>query len=355
MISRIRQVRELMKEENIDGLIIDSNVNRFYLTGFTGTAGRILFTPNNNYFITDFRYREQARQQVEGCEIVEINKDIIENTADILHNEEVSSLGFEAETVTYQQYEKYRDKFQDIELKPTEGLIEKLRLIKDESEVKKIEEAVRISEKAFSHILEYIKPGITEREVALELEFFQKKNGGSKNAFEFIVASGKRSSMPHGAASDKKLEEGDFITMDFGTVYEGYCSDLTRTVVLGQPTSRQKEIYNLVLQAQKKVIDDIKPGMTTKEADAIARNIIKQAGFGDNFKHGTGHGLGIEVHEAPRVSYTEEEELKPGMVISDEPGIYITDWGGVRIEDDLLITEAGCRVLSRAAKGLIEI
>lgn len=353
MEERITKVHKLMEEEGLDGLLIDSAVSRFYLTGFTGTAGRVLFTRKNNYFITDFRYTEQARQQTRGFEVLEVTRKQVEKIGELAKEDGVKKLGFEAKTVSFAQFEKYREKMPEVELLPTQDLIAGLRIIKDKSEVEKIRKAVEITDRAFEHICNFIKPGLTEREVALELEYFMKKEGAEKNAFDFIVASGKRSSLPHGVATDKKLKVGDFITMDFGAVYQGYCSDMTRTVVLGEPTAKQREIYEIVLKAQLEVIEKIKPGMTCQEADALARDIIAEAGYKENFGHSLGHGIGVEVHEGPRVSYASEEVLKVGMLITDEPGIYIPDWGGVRIEDDLLITEDGCEVLNQSPKELI--
>lgn len=351
MLNRINKVHKLMDEEGIDGLLIDSAENRYYCSGFTGTAGRVLFTEKKDYFLTDFRYVDQAKSQTKGYEVIQINQNFEEKLNEILGKVGVKKLGFETKAITYEQFLKYQGVL-EIELKGTKNFIEKLRLIKDQDEVKKIKKAVAITDQAFEHILGFIKPGISEREVALELEFFMKKMGTEKNAFDFIVASGKRSSLPHGVASEKKIEKGDFITMDFGAFYQGYCSDLTRTVVLGEPTEKQRKIYDIVLSAQLEVIDQIRAGMNCKEVDDIARKIIAKAGYKENFGHGLGHGIGLEVHEEPRVSYTSKEVLESGMVVTDEPGIYLSDWGGVRIEDDLLITEKGCEVLNKAEKKL---
>ncbi|MGM0437114.1 MAG: M24 family metallopeptidase [Bacillota bacterium] len=355
MKKRIEKIRSLMEKEGIDSLLITTDVNRFYLSGFTGSSGYILFTPEKNYFITDFRYTEQAKNQTNGFEILEFNKNIPERIAEILNKNNSKKLGFESKNVTYNKYKEYKSKFNGIDLISTEDLVKNLRKVKDEEEIDKIKKAIEITDNAFNHILDFIEEGKTEREVALELEYFMKQAGGEKNAFDFIVASGKRSSMPHGVASDKKLKKGDFITMDFGTFYEGYCSDMTRTVVLGEVSDKQRKIYNIVLKAQKEVINKIKAGMSGKEADAIARDIIEDAGYGDNFGHGLGHGIGVEVHESPRASYKSDDVLKEGMVVTDEPGIYIPDWGGVRIEDDLLVTEDGCEVLNNSPKELIVV
>ncbi|MGM0409285.1 MAG: aminopeptidase P family protein [Bacillota bacterium] len=355
MKKRIKKMRDLMENENINALLISKDVNRFYLSGFTGSSGLILFTPKDNYFITDFRYTEQAGAQTEGYKILEVNRNIPEKINEILKEDNVEELAFESTSVSYDKFKEYDKKFENTNLVATKELVKKLRIIKEEKEIEKIKKAVEITDKAFDHILDFIEEGKTEREIALELEYFMKKNGGQRNAFDFIVASGKRSSMPHGVASNKKVENGDFITMDFGTFYEGYCSDMTRTVVLGEVSEKQKEIYNIVLKAQREVIKNVKAGMTGKEMDSIARDIIEEAGYKDNFGHGLGHGIGVEVHESPRASYTSDDELKEGMLVTDEPGIYLPDWGGVRIEDDLIITKNGCEVLNQSPKELIVI
>lgn len=355
MAKRIKQLRRLLKESGIESLIIDGAENRFYLSGFTGTAGRILFTPDHNYFITDFRYVEQAEKQLEGYEIIKINKDLEKKLSKILHREGVSKLCFEAEAVNYKQYEKYKKALTGIQLEAVTGLISKLRIKKDREEISLIKTAAAVTDLAFTHILDFIKPGCTEREIALELEFFMKKQGAERNAFDFIVASGKRSSLPHGVASDRVIRDGDFITMDFGCFYNGYCSDMTRTIVVGKPTKKQRDIYDIVLKAQQEVKKRVKAGMLCKDVDAIARDIITDKGYGSRFGHGLGHGIGVEVHEEPRVSYTSDTVLEDGMVITDEPGIYIPEWGGVRIEDDLLITEDGCEVLNDSPRELISV
>lgn len=354
MKERIEKVHQIMEENNLDALLIDSPVNRYYLSGFTGTSGRLLFTENKDYFLTDFRYVEQASEQTEGYEVFEINKNFEVKLDEIIQENGIRRPGFESNAITYQQFQKYEEHI-EAELIPTVNYIEKLRLIKDQSEVVKIKQAVEISDRAFEHILGFIKPGISEKDIALELEFFQKRLGAEKNAFDFIVASGKRSSLPHGVSSDKKIEYGDFVTMDFGCFYQGYCSDMTRTIVVGEADEKQKEIYDTVLKAQLEVIKNIKAGMSCVDVDDIARSIITDAGYGDNFGHGLGHGIGLEVHEGPRLSFTSEDILQEGMLVTDEPGIYLPDWGGVRIEDDLLITEDGCEVLNQSAKGLIII
>ncbi|RCW86018.1 Xaa-Pro aminopeptidase [Halanaerobium sp. DL-01] len=353
MEKRINKLRSKMKEKEIEAFFITSRKNVRYLTGFTGTAGRLLITKNDNIFITDSRYTEQAEAQTEACRIEVINSRVVEGIGKLLKKSDVDELAFESEHTTYSEFQEYREKFPIGKLIPQKNIVEKLRTIKEASEVELIKKAVEISDRAFFHILNFIRPGITEKEVSLELEFSMKKGGGEANAFDFIVASGKRGALPHGVAADKKLEVGDLITMDFGTVYRGYHSDITRTVALGEPDEKLKEIYDLVFTAQKKVIEEIKAGMTAVEADSIARDFIKNSGYGDNFGHGLGHGVGLQIHEAPRLSYSSNDVLKEGMIVTDEPGIYVSGLGGVRIEDDLLIKEDGCQVLNSAPKELI--
>ena len=354
-MNRINKLRNLREEKEFDAIMITSKKNRFYFSNFTGTAGTILITNSDNYFITDFRYMDQAKEQTEGFEIIEISKNKNKNLIKFLNDHNLKNIGFEDGDLSYKQYQELSNIDSDIEYSPLSDEINEYRKIKDDEEVDTIKEAIKITEKAFKKIITYIEPGMKEREVAAELEYYLRKLGGEGPSFDFIIASGKRSALPHGVASDKTIETGDFITLDFGTYYKGYCSDMTRTIVVGEPEEKQVEIYNIVLKAHLEVIDKIKPGMTGQEADQIARKIIEEAGYGDNFGHGLGHGLGIEVHEAPRLSTTSEEVLKPGMIVTDEPGIYIPGWGGVRIEDDLVITEDGCNSLNKSNKELIII
>lgn len=356
MQERIERLRELFSEEGIDGVLLTKAENRRYMTGFTGTAGVVLISEERSLFITDFRYLDQAEEQAPDYEIVDGSKDMIEKIKEMVEELGIKKLGFEAEGMTYGNYKAYNKAIGEIaEMVSTSSLVEKLRLIKDEHEIAMTKKAAEIADAAFEHILTFIKPGMTELEVALELEYYMKKLGSEKNAFDFIVASGHRSALPHGVASDKVIESGEFVTMDYGAVYKGYHSDITRTIVVGEPDEKMLKIYNIVKEAQQKVLDNIKAGMTTVEADAIARDIIKEEGYGDKFGHGLGHGIGLEIHEGPRVSPKEEIELEENMIVTNEPGIYISKWGGVRIEDDIVITKDGCRVLTSATKELQKI
>ncbi|MFW6295095.1 MAG: M24 family metallopeptidase [Halanaerobium sp.] len=355
MLHRIEKLREKMKANNIKNFLLTKKENIRYLSSFTGTSARILLTEHENIFITDFRYLDQASEQTEGFIIEEISSNFMQGFAELLKNKQIKEMSFESDDINYKTYQDFQKKLELEELNAVNGIIEELRLVKEEAEVEKIKRAVEIADRGFQFLLDFIEPGKTEKEIALELEFFMKKNGGEANAFDFIVASGKRGALPHGTASNKIVEKGELITIDFGTVYQGYHSDITRTIALGEVSQKHREIYNIVLEAQLKVIEKIKAGMSCIDADKIARDFISKAGYKENFGHGLGHGIGLEIHEGPRLSYTAEGVLKKGMVVTDEPGIYISGFGGVRIEDDLLITEEGCEVLNSSPKELIQL
>lgn len=354
-MERLKKLREQLKHNNIDGILITSNYNRRYITGFTGTAGAALITETEAKFITDFRYVDQAREQAINFETVELKTSLIEEVSNQINKLAITKLGFEKAHVTFDQYEQYKSQFINTTLVPITGLVENLRLIKDEQEIKILKEAAKIADAAFEHIISYIKPGITELDVSNELEFFMRKNGAASSSFDIIVASGIRSALPHGVATTKIIKKGELVTLDFGAYYKGYCSDITRTVAVGKPSSQLEKIYYTVLEAQLKGMQGIKPGITGKEADALTRDYITEQGFGDYFGHSTGHGLGMEVHEGPGLSAKSDTVLLPGMVVTVEPGIYISGVGGTRIEDDTVITDNGNESLTYSKKELLII
>ncbi|WP_339250509.1 Xaa-Pro peptidase family protein [Sporosarcina sp. FSL W8-0480] len=349
---KLSKLRESLKNNGIDALLVTNPYNRRYITGFTGSAGVALISAEDAVFITDFRYTEQAAKQVQGFRIVKHEKTLIEEVAVQVKEMNVNTLGFEKDNLTFGMYETYNDKV-DAELKPVSGLIEELRMVKTAEELEILKQAAKIADDAFAHICTFIKSGVTELEVSNELEMFMRKQGATSSSFDTIVASGERGALPHGVATDKVIESGDMVTLDFGAVYNGYISDITRTVAVGEPSEKMKEIYEVTRVAQQLALEQIKPGMTGIEADAVARDYIKSKGYGDAFGHSTGHGIGLEVHEGPGLSFRSETVLVPNMTVTVEPGIYLPGIGGVRIEDDIIITEEGNVRLTHSPKELI--
>lgn len=350
---RVEGLRKRMGKIGIDGFLIMAPENRRYISGFTGTAGIILITKKQRILFTDFRYVDQGAQEAPDFEIIKYQYPFLQTIKEVLKRLAIKEIGFESEFVTYNQFVELSKVLDGFRLLPQRGVIEELRMVKVSEEIACIREAARIADKGFNHILHKIKPGITEREVAIELEYYMASQGATGTSFATIVASGKRSSLPHGVASEKIIEKGDFVTLDFGCVYQGYCSDMTRTIVVGQPTARQKEIYNIVLQAQELGLASIEAGWGAKEIDEVSRNYIDSKGYGEYFGHGLGHSLGLNVHENPSLSPKDNTELLKNMVVTIEPGIYIPDWGGVRIEDLVVVLEDGYENLTNSAKELI--
>ncbi len=353
--ARLKRLRVKLAEKNTDAILVTKRENYIYLSGFTGTSAYLLVTGQDAILITDFRYVEQAALQAPVYEVVQYQGSLIETLNNLLKSKGVEKLGFEESYITYDKYNEYVTKLEIKEFVPTEGLIEKLRIVKDQQEIDIIKKAVKIADDTFTHILKFLKPGIMEIEVAAEMEHHMKKLGAKKASFETIVASGKRSSMPHGVASEKKLEAGDTITLDFGALYKEYCSDMTRTVFLGQPNEEIKKIYNIVLEAQRRATEGAKAGLLGREIDAIARDYITANGYGDNFGHGLGHGVGLEIHEEPRFSKLGNVIMENNMVVTNEPGIYVNDLGGVRIEDIIVIHNDTPIVLTESSKDIIII
>ncbi|UOR12337.1 M24 family metallopeptidase [Halobacillus amylolyticus] len=351
-MNKLENLRQAIMDQKLDGLLIMSGQNRRYVTNFTGSSGAVLITARDAVFITDFRYTEQASEQAKGFTIVEHKVPMHEEVASQVKRLGLTNLGFEQDHVTYTQYDVYRQQL-DAELIPTSGLVEKLRLIKTDEELTILKDAVKIADDAFEHILGYIKPGVKEIDVSNELEFFMRKQGATSSSFDIIVASGYRSALPHGVASQKEIQSGELVTLDFGALYQGYCSDITRTVAVGEISDELKEIYSTVLQAQIKGMEGIKSGITGKEADALTRDYIEEKGYGEYFGHSTGHGIGLDVHEGPGLSFRTDQMLEAGMVVTVEPGIYVPNVGGCRIEDDTVVTTTGNERLSHSRKELI--
>ncbi|TMN20785.1 M24 family metallopeptidase [Lentibacillus cibarius] len=353
-MGKLNKLRQKLEEVNLDAILITSPVNRRYMTGFTGTAGAVIVSHDDARFITDFRYIEQAGEQADGFTVVEHKQLIHQEIRDQLNQMNVKRLGFEKDHVTFTSYELYKETF-DAELTGVSGMVEALRLFKSKDELSILKQAAQIADDAFQHIQGYIKPGAKEIDIANELEFFMRKQGAESSSFDIIVASGYRGALPHGVASDKEIQSGELVTMDYGALFNGYCSDITRTVAVGEISTELNTIYDTVLKAQLLGVDGVKPGITGKEADALTRDYIKEQGYGDYFGHSTGHGLGMEVHESPSLSFRSDKELKAGMVVTVEPGIYVPNVGGCRIEDDIVVTESGNDRLTSAPKDLIQL
>jgi len=352
-MTEVKSIRKMLQEKELESILIFNPENRQYVSGFTGSTGYVLISEKELVFMTDFRYIEQAKKETKNFKIIEISKD--NPVTDVINGYNFKTLGIEDDFLTYEQYLNFDEKLNNLKLIPLERALTTLRSIKSKEEITKIQHAADITDKAYAHIIKKIEPGLKEIDIALELEYFMKKMGASKVSFDIIVASGLRSALPHGVASEKKLEKGDMVTIDFGCVYQGYCSDMTRSLVLGKATDKQKEVYHTVLDAQETALKAVYPGKTGKELDEIARKIITDKGYGKYFGHGLGHGVGLEVHELPHVNHLGKKEMQPGMVITIEPGVYIPEFGGVRIEDLLAVTEDGYKLLSNTPKELIEI
>ncbi|SFL81441.1 M24 family metallopeptidase [Pelosinus propionicus] len=353
MEKRLIKLRKFMKEHQLDCMLIHKPENRHYFSGFSGSAGILLISNNENLLLTDFRYIEQATMQAAQYEIVRYHT-VGKTLTEMINKLGVFQIGFESDFVTYDGHQELINYLHSVNLIPVQ--LDALRMVKDESEIALIKKAVKIADDAFSRIMSFLKPGMTEQEVALELEYYMRQLGAEKPAFDTIMASGKRGALPHGRASDKIIELGDFVTMDFGAVYKGYHSDITRTVCMGKATAKQKEIYEVVLAAQLAGVQAVTAGKIGKDVDAVARNIIIDAGFGEFFGHGLGHGLGLNIHEEPRLSPANiHTVLLKNMVVTVEPGIYLPDWGGVRIEDTVLVSDEGCQILTASSKQLIEL
>lgn len=341
--------------EGADAALIISPENRRYFTNFPSSAGFLIVTRDDKIFFTDSRYIEAARQTITGCgieELISAKKQLPEYFKD----KGVNTLYIEAESMTVGEKRRYGEMFGGIEILcdgKLDDAIMYLRNIKDEEEKNLIVSAQRIAEKAFEHICKFIRAGVTERDIALELDFFMLKNGAEGLSFETIAVSGVNSSKPHGVPGDKKIERGDFITMDYGALVNGYHSDMTRTVAVGEVSSKQAEVYETVLKAQLNALSAVKPGVSCKAADAAARDVIKNAGYGDFYRHGTGHGVGIEIHEQPVLSPSSDQILEPGHIVTVEPGVYLPCEFGVRIEDMAYITSQGCENLTSTPKNLI--
>ncbi len=356
---RIEAVSSKMAERGLKNLVVSNIYNVRYLSGFSGSTAMMLIAGEKATLVTDFRYKEQADGEVfRGVEVRIDTREALKAICEMVGKLK-GKTGLEAGTLSYSAYDKLRAAAEDAV--PIEsgvlssGLIGDLRKTKDENEIETLRKAARIADDVFSDIVKEIRAGMTEVRIAARIDYMLRLKSSEVPAFKTIVASGEHASLPHASPSMRVVRDGDLITMDFGAIWDGYCSDMTRTVVAGKASDKVKEIYGIVLEAQRAAIDGIKAGKACSDIDALARDHIEAKGYGENFGHGLGHGLGLEVHEGPRLSKKSEEILAPGMVTTVEPGIYIPGWGGVRIEDDVVVRDGGCDVLTAAAKELMEV
>ena len=350
-MSRVNKLRKYMKKENIEAMLVSNFSNIYYYSNFSSEDGLLLITMDECYLFTDSRYTVQAKKECNDFEIITITRSYSDSLKEVLKDKEIINLGFE-ENLEYNRYKAFNDK---LGLNMIGLNIEALKNIKDEEEIARIKKACVIADKCYKHILKFVKLGMKEIEVRNEMLRFMLEQGATKESFDIIVASGERGAMPHGVASKKKIKNGDFVTLDFGCVHDFYCSDITRTFVVGKPSKEMLEIYEVVKEAQLKGLDVIKPGIKAKDVDFACRDYINKMGYGDYFTHATGHGLGILVHDALAISPNNDTVLKEGMVFTVEPGIYVEGLGGVRIEDDVVVTSTGCEILTKASKKLYKI
>jgi Xaa-Pro aminopeptidase len=352
-VKRLDSVGTELARRDLAYLVVSNISNVRYLSGFSGSTAWLLAGRDKATIITDFRYREQAEGEVyRGIEIKIDTKEPLGVICEMAPSLK-GKVGFEAGSLTYAAYEKLRAAAGG--LTPVEGLVEELRKTKDANEIGSIAKAAGIADAVFGEIIGEIRQGLSEVDVAARIDFLLRKRSSEVPAFKTIVASGPHASLPHATPTARIIRGGDLVKMDYGAIWDGYCSDITRTAVMGKASDKVREVYDIVREAQERAIAAIRPGAACKEIDKIAREFISGKGYGENFGHGLGHGVGLEVHEGPRLSQKSEESLKPGNVVTVEPGIYIPGWGGIRIEDMVVVTEDGCDVLTAADKRLVEV
>lgn len=367
---RVERLREQLTKQALDSILVTNPENRRYLSGFTGhdsgadSAGALIITAHDIVLITDGRYTEQAENECPGLRVVKREGGFASLAAKTLRELGARRVGFEATHVTVALYEDLgkalnqpageQESQEPVELVSARHLVEPLRAVKDGDELAAIERACAITDETFLHLCGYLRPGLTERQVVREIERYMVERGAEGVAFDPHVASGPNAALPHAVPGDRELALGEPIIIDMGARYAGYCSDMTRTVCLGEPGPQGQEIYDLVLKSHETCEAGVRPGMNGKQADALARDVLVEAGHGEHYLHSTGHGLGLEIHEDPRLSkFAEDSVMEPGMLITIEPGVYLTGWGGVRIEDTAVVTEDGIRVLTHSHKNFI--
>jgi len=350
MSHRLEKLRQRLGEEGLDAILISQGESRRYLSGFTGSAGFLLISEKSAILATDFRYTEQAKRQAPNLDIVQIEGEIAKWLPDLTSSLGAKKIGVEANDVSFAAYRRLVASVGKNGIVPSEGIVESLRAVKDEGELELIARAVELADAAFEEVATMICPGMTEKEVAWEFEKSLREKGSETVPFDIIVASGPNSALPHHKPSDRPIGRGEPIIIDMGARFQGYSSDLSRTICLGNTDEKFEKIYDLVLGAQLTAIATIQAGMSGEQADGLARTVIEQGGYGENFGHSLGHGIGLAAHEQPRLGKGSKDVLAEGMVFTIEPGIYISGWGGVRIEDVAVLEKGGVRVLSKAKK-----
>ena len=358
--ARQAKLREQLASTRFDALLISHLPNIRYLCGFTGSAGLLLLSDSGSVFFTDVRYDTQSHDEVKGAKVVIARKSLLEALGDVLSKRRrrarAWAIGIESEHLTVAEKKRLNKLLPSaITLKDAPSLVERARMVKDHDEIKRIRAAVMLGAKIFDRALEVLRAGKTEVEVAAQMEVAARRGGAEEMSFPTIIASGKRSALPHGRASTQAIPSGAFVVCDFGVILSGYCSDQTRTIWVGRATDEAHRAYQAVRTAQQAAVNAVKPGITVGEVDAAARKSLQKAGLGRYFTHSTGHGVGLEIHEGPRVANGQREILQPGMVITIEPGVYFPGKWGVRIEDMVVVTATGCEVLTPTSKNFLAV
>jgi Xaa-Pro aminopeptidase len=350
---RLKRLRAGLAAKKLDAFLVTDLKNIRYLTGFTGSSAYAIVSAGKAFFLTDPRYTAQAREEVEGFR-VRIFKKALDTIAQTVSEMKAGVIGFESGSLSFDNYSKLKKALRaKSALKPFPALVSGLRSVKDPFEIERISEAARLLDRGFTYAMKAVKPGAVESEAAYSIETFFRKKGAEALAFDTIIASGERGALPHGKASEKRIKKGELVVVDMGALLNGYNSDETRTFVTGRPTPKQKEVYGVVRDAQAAAIEAVRPGVKASAVDLAARGVIDKAGYGKYFGHGTGHGVGLDIHEGPGLGPNSPELLEEGMVITVEPGIYIPGWGGVRIEDMVLVTKNGARLLTSTNRDLV--
>ena len=357
---RQRKLRQHLVSSRFDALLLSHLPNIRYLCGFTGSAGLLLVEESGSVFFTDVRYDTQAHEEVKGAKVVIAKKNLLHAVADFLgqrrRRDKGWNVGIEAEHFMVSERSRLNKlRPSGVTLRDAPAIVERARMVKDEDEIQRIREAVQLGAKLFDRAVEVMRPGIKEVEVAAEMELAARRGGAEEMSFPTIIASGERSALPHGRASEKAIAPGAFVVCDFGVILSGYCSDQTRTVWVGSVTKDALPAYEAVREAQQAATQTVRPGITVGEVDSAARKVLQKAGLGRYFTHSTGHGVGLEIHESPRVAEGQAEVLQPGMVITIEPGVYFPGKWGIRIEDMVVVTDGGCEVLTPTSKEFLAV